>query len=64
MEPLNGTGKEGLLAQLEEINISLYNLIEALRRGAPHSRDYCVQGITAYAEARGQYEKGWPRLKN
>lgn len=52
---LNGTSRAELLAGYVEVIDALDEAIAALRRAAPHGRDYYSQSPNAYPQARDEH---------
>jgi transposase len=49
---LNGTSREELVSLRLDVVEAIREAVVALRKAAPHGRDYYVQGPDAYATAR------------
>lgn len=52
----NGTSREELLQQALDASAALKMARAAMQAAAPHGRDYYVQGMDAYADARKEHE--------
>jgi hypothetical protein len=52
---LNGTGRQGLASQYEEVGAALDEAVRTLVTNGPHGRDYYPLGDGAYSEAREQH---------
>jgi hypothetical protein len=61
---LNGTSREELIQLRLEAVTAIREAIVALRKAAPHGRDYYVQSPEAYRMARAVWEARLDALEN
>lgn len=61
---LNGTSRDGLKSQLEDIITNLTKTLESMQAGRPHGRDYYVKDDEALTRAQKQHEDRMRRVES
>lgn len=54
---LNGTGKDALVKQQQDVYRALYATLQALAEATPHMRDYYPLGDEVYARALAEHQR-------